>query len=109
MKIPKATQELIDRLCKAAYVTELKKDVAEKLIEKLYLFHNLTVPKIEWCVDITDERLLGASRASSASSASSASWASWASRASWASLASRASIDYDFDYFIFIYSHEWNE
>ena len=118
--LPPKTQELIVRLCASAYCTEVKKDKAERAIVSLYEFHGLKIPKIEWVIDITNEKFLRASRASLASSASRVSWASLASRASrvsrasrasraslafWAFWVSRASLDYDFDYFVF--SHEW--
>ena len=96
MTVPPKTQELIDRLCRAAYCFEVKKEETEEAVKTLYEFHSLEAPKFEWVKDITDEKLLEASWASWASRASSASRASWAS---WASL------DYDFDYFVG--SHEW--
>ena len=81
MEYSQKTQELLNRMNLVAsrkeYVFDKKK--ITELVEKSYKLFNLPVPEIEWCIDITDEKFLGAA------------WAAWAAS------------DYDGQEFIFSY------
>jgi hypothetical protein len=73
----------------------------EKTVKEIYKVAELECPKIEWCIDITDEKFLDAAGAARVAGAAGAVWAAGAAGAAGAvGVAWAASIDYDFDYFV---------
>src|SRR3990167_9745649 len=68
------TEELLDRMNAVASRKEyvFDKEKITELVEKSYKFFDLKVPKIEWCIDITDEQFFGAA------------WAAEVAEAAWA-------------------------
>lgn len=97
------TQELLDRMNVATSRKEyvFDKQKITELVAKLYNLFSFKIPKIEWCVDITDEKFSGAARAAGAT------------RAAWAAWAARAATDYNGQEYIFSYefcqTNECNE
>ncbi len=86
------TQELLDRMNVATSRKEyvFDKQKITELVAKLYNLFSFKIPKIEWCVDITDEKFSGAARAAGATRATRAARAAGATRAAWAAWAAGA-------------------
>ena len=100
MEYTQKTADLISEMCRISERKDFKleKKKAEETILKTYDLFNLPRPKkIVWFKDLTKEFLDSASSAYRASSASSA------------SSAYRASIDYDFDWFVLTYEYNQSE
>src|SRR3990167_5734029 len=95
MEYSKKTAELLKRMNKVALRQEFvfNKDKITELVKKSYEMFDLKIPKIEWCIDITDKRFLdvaGATWAAGAARAAGATWAAGAAGAAGAARAARA-------------------
>ncbi len=87
-----ATEKLLQRMDKVAlrqkYVFDKQK--IRSILQKVYKVFDFPMPRIVWCVDITDERFLEAAGAAGAAGAARAAWSARAARAAWSAWAAGA-------------------